>query len=183
MYDYGVYDYGTGATGVNKDMTEEASGIKYDDDKLRYDLIPPAALEALAFVYTIGARKYDDWNWLKGMKWSRVYGALMRHLMAWVQGEQFDQDDGQEHLASIAWCAFTLMEYERLEVGTDDRMYQLVLFRGTEADDASGLRVVPEGGSVQGMGSHLLCRPGRPCQHYPFPPATAPFQSLEETGR
>mgnify|MGYP001603291970 CR=1 FL=1 len=102
-------------------------GTKYDADKLRFELIPPAALAELAFVYTIGAKKYADWNWLKGMRWNRVYGALMRHLIAWQQGEQSDKDDGQLHLASVAWCAFTLMEYARLGKGLDDRPHQIVL--------------------------------------------------------
>ena len=117
-------------------------GVKHDDGKLRYELIPPDALAALAYVYTIGAKKYDDWNWRKGMSWGRVYGALFRHLIAWQQGETYDLDDGQEHLAAVAWCAFTLMEYERLEVGTDDRPCQLVLMWGE--NDASGLDAVKE---------------------------------------
>ena len=43
------------------------TGTKNDGGKLRYDLIPPRALEALAYVYTIGAAKYSDRNWEKGI--------------------------------------------------------------------------------------------------------------------
>ena len=96
-------------------------GRKDDSSKLRYDLIPPEALEALALVYTIGANRYGDNNYLKGLHWSRVGGALMRHYEAWRMGEQIDGEDAQEHLASVAWCAFTLMIYERRGIGTDDR--------------------------------------------------------------
>jgi hypothetical protein len=39
-----------------EDSMDEA--IKYDQGKLRYDLIPPEALEELAAVYTMGAAKY-----------------------------------------------------------------------------------------------------------------------------
>lgn len=96
-------------------------GRKDDEGRLRFDLIPPAPLEELARVYTIGASKYDDWNWLGGMKWSRIIGALHRHLNAWQQGTTYDPDDGQCALASVIWCAMTLMEYERLGIGEDDR--------------------------------------------------------------
>jgi hypothetical protein len=96
-------------------------GRKDDSGKLRYDLIPPDALAALAYVYTIGAKKYDDHNWLKGMKWSRVIAAMMRHMELWRQGEKDDKDDGQHHLASVAWCAFALLTYERNNLGEDDR--------------------------------------------------------------
>ena len=100
-------------------MTDK--GHKDDSSKLRYDLIPPHALAELARVYTIGGNKYGDDNYLKGMDWSRVYGALMRHVQAWWMGERFDGEDAQEHLASVAWCAFTLMTFESFGIGTDDR--------------------------------------------------------------
>jgi hypothetical protein len=102
-------------------MDMDLVGKKNDAGKLRYDLIPPHALEALAFVYTVGADKYGDYNWLKGMKWGRILAAMQRHIEAWRKGEKTDAADKQHHLASVAWCAFALMEYERLGVGEDDR--------------------------------------------------------------
>lgn len=103
-------------------MTQAISeGRKDDTGKLRYDLIPPEALEELARVYTIGAKKYSDRNWEKGMSWGRVFAAMMRHSWAWLRGETNDPVDGQHHLSSVAWCAFTLLTYEIRKVGTDDR--------------------------------------------------------------
>ena len=92
-------------------------GLKYDAGKLRFDLIPPYALEKLAFVYTIGAAKYGDNNWLKGMNRGRIVAAMLRHINAWQRGVTVDPDDSQHPLASVAWCAFALMEYERLGLG------------------------------------------------------------------
>jgi len=97
------------------------AGVKHDTEKLRYDLLPPEALEALAEVYTIGATKYGDNNYLRGMDWNRIYGAMVRHLQAFWQGESFDKEDGQHHLAAVAWCAFTLLVYERRGIGVDNR--------------------------------------------------------------
>ena len=96
-------------------------GRKDDTKKLRYDLIPPYPLAELAEVYTIGARKYGDGNYLKGIAWSRITAALMRHLEAWRMGDTVDQEDRQHHLASVAWCAFTLMLFELEGIGEDDR--------------------------------------------------------------
>ena len=96
-------------------------GWKLDESKLRYDLIPPEALAELAYVYTIGAKTHGDNNYLGGMKWRRIYGALLRHIQAFWGGEAIDQDDGQYHLASVAWCAFTLHTYFWRRLGTDDR--------------------------------------------------------------
>jgi hypothetical protein len=87
---------------------------KHDAGKLRYDLIPPHALEALAYVYTIGAEKYGDNNWKKGLDEGRIIGAMFRHLVRYMMGERVDPDDGQHPLASVAWGCFALIEYERL---------------------------------------------------------------------
>jgi len=98
-------------------------GAKYDGEKLRYDLIPPEALEELARVFTIGARKYEDRNWEKGINFGRIYAAMLRHLQAWYQGEDIDPEGGQHHLSSVAWGAFALMTYQLREMNTyDDRV-------------------------------------------------------------
>lgn len=105
-------------------VVERLAGRKDDRGKLRFDLIPQAPLFELAKVYTMGASKYDDWNWANGIKYSRVFAALMRHLWKWWRGEEIDPEDGQHHLDSVAWCAFTLRHFcfykDRYE-GWDDR--------------------------------------------------------------
>lgn len=99
----------------------EGKAVKFDTGKLRFDLIPPECTKELARVYTIGANKYGDDNWRQGMEWKRIVGALERHLNAWKLGERYDQTDGQEHLASVAWCAFSLLYYQMYNIGKDDR--------------------------------------------------------------
>ena len=99
----------------------QLGGRKDDDGKLRYDLIPGYPLGQLAAVYTLGAGKYTDHNWRKGMRWGRLFAAMCRHAWAWWCGERLDPQDGQHHLASVAWIAFTLMEYEKYKLGEDDR--------------------------------------------------------------
>lgn len=94
---------------------------KNDADKARFDLIPPRSLFELGRVYAIGAKKYGDRNWEKGLKWGRVFAAMIRHAFAWWCGEKFDPEDGQHHLASVAWCAFALIQYEDTHPGLDDR--------------------------------------------------------------
>ncbi len=99
-------------------MTE---GRKDDTGKLRFDLLPVEPLRKLVDVYTRGAVKYEDRNWEEGIIWGRIFAALQRHAWAWWKGEQLDGEDGQHHLASVAWCAFALMEYEMTHPELDDR--------------------------------------------------------------
>ena len=87
----------------------------------RFDLIPWEALEEVARVYSFGARKYDDHNWRKGMKWSLAYAAAFRHMAKFVQGETHDPESGLHHLAHAAFHMLTLITYTMKGLGTDDR--------------------------------------------------------------
>lgn len=71
--------------------------IKFDDDKLRFDLIPPEWEEALAKVLSHGAKKYKSNNWQTG-EIDRYIAATMRHFNAYRSGEFLDSDSGMPHL-------------------------------------------------------------------------------------
>ena len=98
-------------------------GVKNDADKLRYDLIPVYPLEQLAAVYTYGANKYKPHNWRKGLAWSRIFAALMRHLWSFWGGEPNDRESRLPHLAHAAWGCFTLLAYTKMKLNPelDDR--------------------------------------------------------------
>jgi len=100
---------------------KDEPALRYDAGKLRYDLIPADALEALARVYTHGSHKYADRNWELGMSYSRCFGSLMRHSWAFWRGENDDPDSGLPHMAMAAWNCFALYCYSTRPAGTDDR--------------------------------------------------------------
>lgn len=87
-------------------------GVKHDSNKNRLDLIPIDALWEVGQVYSMGAKKYDDWNWAGGINYSRVASAMMRHLFKWLWGETYDSEDGQHHLSSVVWGGLTLLHYD-----------------------------------------------------------------------
>ena len=98
------------------------AGYKHDAEKLRYDLIPPEAMEELAKVLTHGATKYEDHNWARGMKWGRVFSALMRHMWSWWKGENVDPETGYSHLSHALCNLVFLVTYEQRKMGQfDDR--------------------------------------------------------------
>lgn len=101
-------------------------GVKFDNGKPRFDLIPPEALFGLAELYRIGAEKYADRNWENGMSFSRLFGAMQRHAWAFMSGEDYATDDGQHHLLSVAWCALSLYTYwcRGLDKEFDDRPHK-----------------------------------------------------------
>ena len=97
-------------------------GVKYDACKTRYDLIPAYPLEQLARLYTFGATKYADNNWRKGLRWGRCFAAMMRHAWLWWGGEDCDKETGLSHMAAVAFCAFSLMEFSKTHKEFDDRV-------------------------------------------------------------
>lgn len=85
-------------------------GIKFDEKKLRWDLLPFREVEQVVKILTFGAEKYADDNWkhIPDLQ-KRYFAAAMRHLSAWIQGEKLDKESGQNHLSHAACCIlFTL---------------------------------------------------------------------------
>ena len=105
---------------TNEESKAEA-GTRYDADKPRFDLIPAYPMMELAKVYTMGAKKYDDRNWEKGMSWSKVIASLQRHLWKFQGGEDIDEESGLNHMVHVAWNAFTLIQYSLSFPELDDR--------------------------------------------------------------
>ena len=68
-----------------------------------------------------GAKKYDRNNYKKGMDWTRVCDAALRHITAWAEGEDVDQESGLNHIAHAQACLAMLSYYITNKVGTDDR--------------------------------------------------------------
>ena len=88
-----------------------ASGAIRDtaDDKPRPDLISPFAIERLGEWLRLGARKYEERNWEKGMPVSRCVASLYRHLMYYHQGHR-----NEDHLAAILFNAMAIIHYEEM---------------------------------------------------------------------
>lgn len=106
------------------------------------ETIDPKFILGIARVSEFGARKYHRRNFLMvpGMPWSEVYGSLMRHLLAYWAGEEFDigpngeygpTDDpetdmkwsGLPHIHMVGWNVMVLSTYYENSVYSsgDDR--------------------------------------------------------------
>ena len=115
--------------------TETTEGKKFDGGKERFDLFPMMPLLELAKLFTLGAAKYGVRNWEKGMKFSRLFSAMMRHSFKWWAGEKYDPVDGQHHLTAVMWNAMVLMELENTLPKMDDREPQNYPMREKKNDD------------------------------------------------
>jgi hypothetical protein len=128
---------------------KQEPGKKYDAGKPRLELISRSGEEGLARVLTMGAEKYDAWNWYKGMSWSRLLGAMKRHTAAFAAGENLDPESGLPHIDHVQACAHFLSTYFHERLGNDDRQVQkgpeewTSLFHSTDRENES-LLAAPE---------------------------------------
>lgn len=101
-------------------------GLKYDTGKIRTDLLPVYPLLQVAMVLTFGAIKYGDRNWEQGIAFGRMYGAALRHLFAWWNGEDLDPESGLHHLAHAACTILMALQYTLANREYDDRPEQVI---------------------------------------------------------
>lgn len=104
-------------------LTSDTGGQK-GTKKARFGLIPPDIEWLLAEHYGRGAEKYDDGNWQKGYNWHLSYDAARRHLSAFWNGEDYDDDPAFEgdqplhiiaalwHCCALAWFSIHKPEYD-----------------------------------------------------------------------
>ncbi len=87
-----------------------STGAQRDSDKGKPKLtyLPFDLFDRLAKHYEMGADKYGDDNWRKGMNSKDVLDSLMRHVRCYFMGME-DED----HLSAIIFNAFCLMYNEK----------------------------------------------------------------------
>lgn len=113
------------------------NNTKYDQDKIKYELMPMSVLRQIAMVFTYGARKYEPNLYKKGLDYSRYVGAALRHIYAWWGGELRDPESGIHHLAHAITCLMFLMHYDEIHPECDDRdkKYDLPFENGVDKFD------------------------------------------------
>lgn len=108
-------------SGVKKPQQKTDEGDKFDGDKIRTDLLSVPAMMGTSKVLTFGAKRYGDRNWEKGLSFSRVFGACLRHLFSWWMKIDNDEESGINHLHHAACCIMFLQHYVETKTGKDDR--------------------------------------------------------------
>jgi hypothetical protein len=71
-----------------------------------FHFISPKTYTRLANHYGGGAKKYDSWNWSKGMPLSVFHASLMRHVFKIVSNET-----NEDHLSAIFFNAAAIIHF------------------------------------------------------------------------
>ena len=92
---------------------QSAAGVKYDNGKPQWSLLPFRALKEVVEVLTYGAKKYAPDNWKKVPDARRRYiDAGFRHFTAYATGETHDPETGKHHLAHAICCLLYLVAFD-----------------------------------------------------------------------
>lgn len=97
---------------ITEDKDQSA---KADKGKLELSLVNPELVKAVAEVRMYGTEKYgDSENWRK-VEPKRYVDALYRHLLAYIEGNEVDEESGLSHLAHMACNLSFLLDKEYLK--------------------------------------------------------------------
>lgn len=94
-------------------------------NKIPYHLVPPVAIAHAALAHLDGNLKYGRNNWREAGVRSSVYvSAAMRHLMAWLEGEDWAPDSKVHHLGHAIACCNILLDAMEAGMLIDDRNHK-----------------------------------------------------------
>lgn len=97
------------------------AGLRYNEGKERWSLVDFEALKPMVKVLEYGANKYDDHNWKKGLKTTEICESLLRHLTAYLNGEDKDNETGLNHTGHILCNAMFLSYMNEFKKEFDTR--------------------------------------------------------------
>lgn len=94
-------------------------GVKNDSGKPSISLVPKEALWGMAKALTYGANKYGKYNFRGGIEYTRLADACYRHLSAFIDGEDIDEESGNSHLdhamASLAMLSVMVLNNPEMD--------------------------------------------------------------------
>jgi hypothetical protein len=157
-------------------------GKRYNEGKRKWGLLSFKALAELVKVLEFGAKKYDSWNWSKGLSFTETFESMQRHLVAWYNGEDNDPETGLSHMAHVFCNAMFLMHFIVTGTGKDDRYFKNN-DNNTEQTEFANKEVALHGGSFTGKSIGGYPYNQEPGAGYIYKPYAAAMEQREQIGR
>lgn len=89
--------------------------------KPQWSLVDFKSLEPMVKVLEFGADRYGKFNWQKGLPYTETAESLLRHVFAFLDGEDKDKDSGIEHIGHIMCNAMFLSHMYMFRKDMDNR--------------------------------------------------------------
>ena len=93
------------------------------EGKVPMDYLPYTCFAEDSLCHKHGADKYGIRNYrLSKILASTYEGAIMRHFVAWANGEDLDPDSGLSHLTHLRACCAVVLDSQKHGTFLDDRL-------------------------------------------------------------
>lgn len=98
-------------------------GDRHNTGKPKLSLVfdAPEALKQAAVILEQGIEEYGRRNWKKGLPLTEVIDSLLRHTLAFQNGEDMDPKSGEPHTGHIMCNAIFLAQLAATRPDCDDR--------------------------------------------------------------
>jgi hypothetical protein len=102
-------------------MVNNKTADRFNTGKIKWSLVSWKALEPMVEVLMFGAKKYSAFNWSKGLSYNEICESMLRHIHAFIQGEDNDSESKLTHTGHILCNAMFLSYMFLFNKSMDDR--------------------------------------------------------------
>lgn len=74
-------------------------GDRDNNGKPQWSLVDFESFEEMVRVLEFGTKKYAPNNWKKGLPTNQICESVLRHIFAFMRGENLDPESGLNHIA------------------------------------------------------------------------------------
>lgn len=109
---------------LNPDSNDEEKQVladRFNAGKLQWSMVDFKSLEDMVRVLEFGAKKYSRNNWKKGLKTTEIVDSMLRHIYAYLDGEDVDPESGINHTGHIMCNAMFLSHMHLFRKDMDTR--------------------------------------------------------------
>lgn len=101
-------------------------GDRHNSDKSPLSIVLEAkhAIDGCAKILQFGANKYSRGNWRNGLNHTEIADSLIRHLSAYLAGEDNDPESGLPHVDHVLCNSLFLSEMTKIRPDLDDRSHE-----------------------------------------------------------
>jgi hypothetical protein len=124
--------------------SKKQTSERHNQGKIQTREIDPDFILGIGEVLTKSRAKYAHFNWQKDTAWSTPYESLMRHLMAFQKGEDYDKESLCHHLLHCATNIMFLYYYTKTQPQNDDRGFKSL----TNTKSCDKIVAMPESSGV-----------------------------------
>lgn len=101
----------------------ENKAKRYNQGKVQWSLVDFKSFEDMVRVLEFGAQKYDPFNWKKGLTTRSICESTLRHLYAFLDGQDTDEESGISHIGHMQ-CNLMFLAYMMREKKEFDNRYK-----------------------------------------------------------